>query len=255
MRLVIDLQAAQGGSAERGIGRYSRELALAMAREARGHEVIIALNGAFTNTAEELSDKFATILPRENIRIWYAPRDTAGALHESARRPFAETVRAQFLASLQPDLVHVASFFDGAGDDIISNSARQLMSLPVVGTCYDLIPLLHHSDVFGKSDTPSMHTRWYYRMLQDMSLCEGLLAISESSRNETIDHLSYPADRIFNIRAGIGPEFHPATLSTEARAALLQQYGLQDGFVMFLSADSPNKNEAGLLAAYARLAR
>ncbi|MGF6645851.1 glycosyltransferase [Paraburkholderia sp. GAS82] len=253
MRLVIDLQAAQGDSSVRGIGRYSRELALAMAREARGHEVIIALSGAFMDTAEELSAKFATILPRENIRIWYPPRDTAAVFHESARRPFAETLRAQFLASLQPDLVHVASLFDGASDDVISTSARQLMPLPLVATCYDLIPLLHHTDVFGASETPSPHTRWYYRTVQEMSLCEGLLAISESSRKEAIDYLSYPEDRIFNIRAGIGPEFHPATLSTEGRAALLQQYGLQDGFVMFLSADSPNKNEAGLLAAYARL--
>ena len=253
MRLVIDLQAAQGDSSVRGIGRYSRELALAMARDARGHEVIIALSGAFMDTAEDLSDKFAEILPRENIRIWHQPRDTAAAHHESARRPFAETVRGQFLASLQPDLVHVASFFDGAGDDVISTSARQLVPLPVVATCYDLIPFLRHSDVFGTSETPSLYARWYYRSALEMSLCEGLLAISESSRNEAIDHLSYPADRIFNIRAGIGPEFHPATLSDEERSALLQRYSLQDEFVMFLSADSPNKNEAGLLAAYARL--
>jgi glycosyltransferase involved in cell wall biosynthesis len=253
MRLVIDLQAAQGDSSVRGIGRYSRELALAMAREARGHEVIIALSGSFIDTAEELSDKFATILPRENIRIWYPPRDTAAVFHDTARRPFAETLRAQFLASLQPDLVHVSSLFDGASDDVISTSARHLMALPVVSTCYDLIPLIRHTDVFGTSETPSPHTRWYYRTVQEMSLCEGLLAISDSSRKEAIEHLSYPEERIFNIRAGIGPEFHPATLSTAQRAALLQQYGLQDGFVMFLSADSPNKNEAGLLAAYARL--
>ena len=44
MRLVIDLQGAQGSSHERGIGRYSRELAAAMARAPRGHEVVVALS-------------------------------------------------------------------------------------------------------------------------------------------------------------------------------------------------------------------
>jgi len=253
MRLVIDLQAAQGTSSARGIGRYSRELALAMAREARGHEVVIALTGAFMDTAEDLTSRFSAILPRDNIRVWHPPRDTAPIFHDSVRRSFAETLRAQFLASLQPDLVHVSSFFDGWADDVINVQPRHLHSLPVVATCYDLIPVLHHADVFGSSASPPPYALWYYRALQEMSLCEGLLAISESSRREALDHLAFPPERVFNIRAGIGPEFHPATLSADERSALLQKYGLQDGFVMFLSADSPNKNEAGLLAAYARL--
>lgn len=253
MRLVIDLQAAQGHSSTRGIGRYSRELALAMAREAREHEVIIALSGAFMDTAEELSAQFSAILPRENIRVWHPPRNTAATFYGTARRPFSETLRAQFIASLQPDLVHVSSLFDGAGDDVISTSARQLVSLPIVATCYDLIPLMRHDDVFGSSELPSLHTRWYYRTLQEMTLCDGLLAISESSRNEAIQYLGYPVDRIFNIRTGISAKFSPALLSTTERAALLQRYGLHESFIMFLSADSPTKNEAGLLAAYARL--
>ena len=46
MRLVVDLQACQTGSRTRGIGRYSLALLRAMARENRGHELIVALNGS-----------------------------------------------------------------------------------------------------------------------------------------------------------------------------------------------------------------
>jgi glycosyltransferase involved in cell wall biosynthesis len=253
MRLVIDLQAAQGDSRARGIGRYSRELALAMARDSREHEVIIALSGALMETAEVLAAKFSSFLPRDSIRVWHPPRDMASAAGHTSRRTFAETLRAQFLASLQPDIVHVASLFDGWGDDVINVQPRQLHSLPVVATCYDLIPQIHHDAVFGSSGTPSPHARWYYRSLQEMASCDGLLAISQSSRKEAIDHLAFPPESIFNIRAGIGPEFHPVPVSTVERAALLSRYGLRDSFVMFFAAYSPLKNEEGLLAAYARL--
>ncbi|MGH8783405.1 glycosyltransferase family 4 protein [Paraburkholderia sp.] len=251
MRLVIDLQAAQGSGSDRGIGRYSLELALAMVRNAREHEVIVALNGAYMEKAEDLTSIFSSVLPRNNIRVWYPPRGVVPLLHDAPRLAFAETLRAQFLASLQPDLVHVCSMLED--NDVVGCQPRQLQPLPVVATFYDLIPLLRHADFFGSSKIPSPHARWYYRGIQELASCEGLLAISESSRNEAIDHLAFPSERIFNIRAGIGPQFHPTPLAAGERAALLQRYGLRDSFIMFLAADTPNKNEAGLLAAYARL--
>ncbi|WP_175688788.1 glycosyltransferase family 4 protein [Burkholderia anthina] len=251
MRLVIDLQAAQGSSSARGIGRYSRELALAMVRSAREHEIIVTVSDAYVETAEEVATTFSSVLPRSNVRVWHPPRGAAPLLHEPQRLAFAETMRAQFLASLQPDLVHVCSVFED--DSVVTCQPSRLQRLPVVATFYDLIPLLRHTDFFGPSKLPSPFARWYYRCVQEVTACEGLLAISESSRNEAIDHLGFPADRIFNIRAGIGPQFHPTPLSADERTALLQRYGLRDSFIMFLAADTPNKNEAGLLAAYARL--
>ncbi|MFX1684467.1 glycosyltransferase family 1 protein [Paraburkholderia sp. A2RI-6] len=251
MRLVIDLQAAQGSGSDRGIGRYSRELALAMVRNAREHEVIVALNGAYLEKAEELKEIFSSVMPRDNIRVWHPPRGAAPLRHDAPRLAFAETLRAQFLASLQPDLVHVCSMLED--NDVVSYQPRQLRPLPVVATFYDLIPLLRHVDFFGSSKMPSPDARWYYRGIQELASCEGLMAISESSRNEAIDHLAFPPERIFNIRAGIGPQFHPTPLPVGERTALLQRYGLRDSFIMFLAASNPTKNEEGLLAAYARL--
>ncbi|KGB99037.1 MULTISPECIES: glycosyltransferase family 4 protein [Burkholderia] len=251
MRLVIDLQAAQGSSSVRGIGRYSRELALAMVRSPRQHEIIVTVSAAYIETAEEVLATFSSVLPRSNIQVWNPPRGAAPLLHDAPRLAFAETLRAQFLASLKPDLVHVCSVVED--DNVVTCQPWRLHRLPVVATFYDLIPLLRHTEFFGSSELPSPFARWYYRCVQEISACEGLLAISESSRSEAIDHLGFPSERIFNIRAGIGPQFHPTPLSANERAALLQRYGLRDSFIMFLAADTPNKNEAGLLAAYARL--
>jgi glycosyltransferase involved in cell wall biosynthesis len=252
MRLVIDLQGAQGSSHARGIGRYSRELALAMAREARDHEVIIALNSAFPETAESLTASFSSILPRSQIRCWHSPQGTA-ALQNSPLRAFAETLRAQFLASLRPDLVHVSSMYEGLGDDIVTMLPPQLERLPMVATCYDLIPLIRHKEYFGDADATSPGARWYYRCAQEMSLCEGLLAISDSSRKEAIDHLPYAPERVFNVQAGISEKFRPVRLTPEGKAELLRRYGLRENFILFLGAGDIRKNEAGLIAAYARL--
>jgi glycosyltransferase involved in cell wall biosynthesis len=252
MRLVIDLQGAQGASAERGIGRYSRELALAMAREARGHEVIIALNGALQRTAERLRSEFAAILPPANIRLWYPPAGIS-ELRESPLRPAAEILRAQFLASLAPDLVHVSSLFEGLTDDVVTCSPVSMPRLPLVATCYDLIPLIRRDEYFGPGGALTVGSRWYYRVLQEMSLCDGLLAISESSRGEAIGHLGFPQDRIFDVQAGIHGDFRRAELAGADRERFRTRYGISKPFILFLGAGDIRKNEAGLIAAYARL--
>jgi glycosyltransferase involved in cell wall biosynthesis len=98
MRLVIDLQGAQGASRLRGIGRYSRELALAMARAPQGHEVVLALNASLP--CDELVDAFSPHLPAANIRLWHGPGGT-GAVIDGAHdlRRAAELLRAIELQS------------------------------------------------------------------------------------------------------------------------------------------------------------
>ena len=45
MRIVLDLQACQGSSKHRGIGRYSMALAQAMLRRGGEHDFRVVLNG------------------------------------------------------------------------------------------------------------------------------------------------------------------------------------------------------------------
>jgi glycosyltransferase involved in cell wall biosynthesis len=253
MRLIIDLQGAQGSSHARGIGRYTRELALAMAEAPRGHDVIVALSSVFPETAADLAASFAAHLPRSQIKIWHPPRDTAAVLGETPLRSVAQAMRAHFLAALKPDLVHVTSMFEGLGDDVTSLQPANLKRLPVVATCYDLIPLVRHHEYFGEKGGLSQSAGWYYRCAHEMAMSEGLLAISESSRSEAIRHLSFSPAKVFDIQSGISPDFQPAPLAGADRAEFLRRYGLRGPFILFLGAGDIRKNEAGLIAAYARL--
>jgi len=251
LRLVIDLQGAQGSSRLRGIGRYSRELALAMARAPGPHETVLLLNAALP--FEELRDEFLRIVPPTAIRVWEGLAGTGAVEPASAnRRAAAATLRAEVVADLAPDIVHVASLFEGSTDDVIAQWPAALRRPPTVATCYDLIPLIQQADYLDGAWSGAL-ARWYFRQLHEMSLCEGLLAISESSRQEAIVHLGYPAERVANIRAGVAPGFAPQRLTGEARAAFLRRLGLSEGFILFVGAGDRRKNVGNLIRAFGLL--
>jgi glycosyltransferase involved in cell wall biosynthesis len=256
MRLVIDLQGAQGSSHGRGIGRLSRALALAMVRAPGRHDPVVLLNDAMPETAEQLYEDFAAILPRENIRIWRGLTNipAISGPQSMARRHASELIRAHFISGLKCDLIHVASVVEGAGDDVVSNWPVSLDRLPQVATFYDAIPLILRDQYLRGAWRSSGLATWYMRQLHELQQCEGLLAISESSRNEAIDHLGCDPARVFNMQAGFDAAlFRPVRLGDKAHAEMLARYGLRDSFVLFVGAGDIRKNELGLLKAYAFL--
>ena len=250
MRLVIDLQGAQSDSRNRGIGRYSRALAMAMAEQAGPHEVMLALNGNFRDATEELRDAFAPVLPPSQIRVWHGPgRQTAWQAADHGRRRAAERIRAAFLASLQPDVLLVASAFEGYGDDAVTAFPPDVAPPLTVSICYDLIPL-SRPELYLHS---RLQQDWYYPRLMQLAHNGALLCISQSSCDEILSGLGIEAGAVFNIQAGVGPLFRPAGPGDEPQERLLGRYGLQPGYVLCVGAVEERKNLAGLIRAYALL--
>lgn len=253
MRIVIDLQAAQGESRVRGIGRYSLSLALAMVADAerRGHEVYVVLNGKFPETIEELRISFSGLLPQDRILVFSGLPDTAGVIPDSGWRLRAsELVREEFLAGLKPDVVHVSSLFDGWGDESVVAINSGLSRLPTAVTLYDLIPYVM-SDIYLADPG---YRSFYLRKLESLKRADYLLAISASSRQEAIDGLQISADRIVNISAAIGDQFVPAELSTDTAAQLLSKHGITCPFVLYVPGGfDPRKNLDRLFEAFASL--
>ena len=79
MRIVVDLQGAQSESRFRGIGRYSLGLAEALIREARDHEIWLALSDRFPDSVEPLRARFMNLVPAERIRVFELPGPVAEA--------------------------------------------------------------------------------------------------------------------------------------------------------------------------------
>ncbi|HUX29977.1 MAG TPA: glycosyltransferase [Thiobacillus sp.] len=250
MRIVIDMQAVQAENRNRGIGRYSLSLALAMVRNRGEHEVLIALNGHFPDTIEPIRAAFNGLLPQENIRVWSAvsPMASINTANEW-RRQSAELVREAFLASLRPDVVHVSSLFEGLVDDAVSSVGALSRTIPTAVTLYDLIPYIHRKPYL---ENPAVEA-WYLGKIEHLRHADLWLAISESSRREGIAHLGLPDDRSVNISTDADAHFQPLKISAESEQAMRQKYGLSRPFVMYTGGIDHRKNIDGLIRAFSRL--
>ena len=250
MRIVVDMQGAQAGSRQRGIGRYTLSLAQAIARNRGQHEVVLALNGTFSESIEAIRAAFDDLLPQENIRVWHAPGPVCQQhVGNDWRRRSAELVREAFLASLKPDFILVSSLFEGLSDDVVTSVGTLRREVPTAVILYDLIPLIQRKPYL---ENPVVES-WYEGKLGHLRRADLLLAISESSRQEGIRHLGFPEEACFNISAAADPQFRPVQVEPAQQQEIRRRYGLTRPFVMYTGGIDHRKNIEGLITAYARL--
>jgi glycosyltransferase involved in cell wall biosynthesis len=254
MRIVLDLQGAQTGSRFRGIGHYTLSLAKAIVANRADHEVLIALSGLFPETIEPIRTVFDPILPQDNIRVWFAPGPVAFApdpvvidTGNTLRRQIAERIREAFLASLEPDVVHVSSLFEGFADDAVT-SIGVFAPLSTAVTLYDLFPLTapHPHPTFPE---------YYARKLESFHRANLWLGISQFSCQEAISLLHLEPDKVVNIGGAADSRFKRIDLSDAERRGIIQAYGLEKPFICSVGKPTESrKNVAGLMQAFACLA-
>jgi glycosyltransferase involved in cell wall biosynthesis len=251
MRIVVDLQGAQSsGSRTRGIGRYTMALAQAIVNNRKDHEIILALNGLFPETIDPIRAAFDGLLPQENIRVWHAPGPVS--FHDAEnhwRKGAAEKVREAFLASIRPDIVLISSLFEGHGDDAVTSVGLLSQTIPTAVILYDLIPYINPSPYL---DNPNINA-WYREKIEHLRRCDLWLAISESSRQEGIEHLSLPDMQTVNVSTDADACFQPLSISNEEEASVRAEYGLGKPFVMYTGGIDHRKNIDGLIRAFAKL--
>jgi glycosyltransferase involved in cell wall biosynthesis len=251
MRIVIDMQGAQStGSRDRGIGRYSLSLALAMIRNRGAHEVHIALSNLFPDTIEPICSEFSGLLPRENIRTWDAPASLSKIdAGNDWRREVAECLREAFLASLKPDVILLTSLFEGLVDDAVTSIGKLGNNPPTAMVLYDLIPWIHQKPYL---DNPAVRT-WYEEKIGYLRQAQLWLSISESSRQEGLTHLNLPKDAVVNISTAADAKFCRKDIAEPLARELRSKYGLTRPFLMYTGGIDHRKNIEGLIRAYATI--
>jgi glycosyltransferase involved in cell wall biosynthesis len=252
MKIVLDLQGAQSESSRwRGIGRYSLALAEAIAREAKQHEVWLALSGRYLKSVLMLRDEFANLIPEERIRVFELPGPVAESDPGNGwRMQAAELVREKFLSDLRPDIVHVSTMFEGFQNEVVASVARFMKEVPTAVTLYDFIPLLYPERYLADAVTKGC----YLRRAQSLKRADILLAISESTCREATEFLGIAPERIVIIGAGLEESLRTSgEVTSNARTQIASRYGLQRPFVLYTGAVDPHKNVEGLIAAFALL--
>ncbi len=251
MRIVIDMQGAQTGSRFRGIGRYTVALTKAIIRQRKEHEIILLLNALMPDTAQTTRQAFADDLPPGNILEWTAP----GPVHASdpdnrGREALAQLLRESMIASLKPDLVCIASFFEGYADSAIASIRKLDQTTPVCAIAYDFIPLINPRQYLDHTPAYASH---YRAKVSQMRHADLLLAISESSRSEAIEQLGMAPDRVVNIAAACDPCFRPWPADQAAPEELPPAWGITRPFILYTGGADERKNLPRLIEAFARL--
>jgi glycosyltransferase involved in cell wall biosynthesis len=78
---------------------------------------------------------------------------------------------------------------------------------------------------------------------------DALIAVSESTRSDSMRLLGIPAEKIFATQLGVEPAFHPIR-DAGLREEIRQKYRLPDRFILYVGLVEPRKNLPGLLQAY-----
>ena len=250
MRILLDLQGAQNDSRYRGIGRYSLALARAVIEQAGRHDVWIVLNSRFARSALELRAAFSGLLPDYRIRAFDVPGPVAELAPENWwRTRTAEIIREHALAELQPDVVHVASLFEGLAEDVVTSVGQTGLRIPTLVTLYDMIPFLDPDGYLGGPTARG----WYARKIASAKRADLLLGISKYSADEGRRLLELPPERVLDIGTGVDPIFRPAPPDHAREERLRRFYRLDRPFLLYTGASDPRKNLEGLLRAVALL--
>lgn len=250
MRLCLDLQALQGESAQRGVGRYSDGLASALLRSDRVDPLVL-LNTAIPKYFEEAKQWASARVPADRIKIFCGMDRTMGLIADNAsRRLRSSALYDAFIASLGVDALHTAAPFDGMGDD----TATGAFSLGIetrafrMATLYDLIPFqepeLHLADPRYKT--------WYEARLANLKTYDLLLAISDYTRGIAIE-FGFDPDRVVTISTDTTDVFRPVHLPPEEAQALCRRYGITKPFLMHTGILETRKNVKLLVRSYADL--
>lgn len=254
MRIVIDMQGAQTGSRFRGIGRYTMALAKAMVRHRGNHEVILILNGMFSETLLPIRQAFQGLLPKNQILVWNAQSPVCPAVQENMTRlQIAEAIREDFINGLNPDVLHITSFFEGFSDNAvhsIKKHKKKYSNYRIAVTFYDAIPMLQHKVYL---DPHPKFKNFYCEKIEQIKNADLLLSISESSKREAINYLNFPCEQVCNISAAVDDNFRPSNFSKEEIFRFKEQLGIRDRFIMYSGATDDRKNHIGLISAYAML--
>lgn len=125
---------------------------------------------------------------------------------------------------------------------------------PLLGACPFVITV-HDLSFLRYPQSFRAPNRFYLRLFTRLSAqrAQRVIAVSESTKRDLVQQYGLSRNKVDVIHNGVDPSFHPlpAAQVTAFRAAR----GLPHQFLLFVGTLEPRKNVAGLVEAYARLAK
>ena len=208
MKIIMDLTAVSSEeSRNRGIGRYSLALSQELLK-ITNKKTLLLFNSCYNDTQQELLEEYAKTLPKKNS-IFYTPLSKKGKTFREQipiREQNSQIIKEKIVEQKDVDIYHVFSPFEGLeGDAEVIKESAGLKNIKLVLTVYDLIPLIFKENYLTNPEVKE----FYMQKLSLLYEADKLLAISESTREDIINLLGIPQERVINIGSAIDTEvFH-----------------------------------------------
>ncbi|MBX3062533.1 MAG: glycosyltransferase family 4 protein [Anaerolineae bacterium] len=203
-----------------GSGQYLRQIVPALLQIDSTLKLTLVLPDRMRNAADippHVAVHYVTVQPTGNL---------GKVLFEQRGFPTA-------IAAIKPDIAHVP-YWGGPLDSPV----------PQIVTVHDVIPLSMAEYRSG------FMARLYFSLVTASAKgATHIITDSEFSKQEIIQKIGVPADRVTAIPLAMSPDFHPR-VGAEHDEAVREKYKLPEQYVLYLGGFDVRKNLRSLIAAY-----
>jgi len=119
-----------------------------------------------------------------------------------------------------------------------------------------LLITIHDLSFERYSENFSLKRRLWHIFVNPKKICiraDGIIAVSESSRNDLVDIYRIDPNKIRVIHSGISEKFLVLNRNDEKLVKVKEKYRLPYKFILYLGTIEPRKNIIGILRAYRKL--
>lgn len=252
--VLMDLVAIQSeNSRARGIGRYSEELSQNILKILKDDASII-LNDLYPQNKKEIVDAYKAFILEENIKE-YTILDISNKSFDQKfnyNRLNTFLLTKQFTQDSSIDIVHLHSIFeglDGKADTLYSTNSMNNLKTAI--TLYDLIPLIF-KDIYLVDKNVK---KWYFNKLHLIYEADLLLAISDATKEDAINILGIPQNKVVNISGAIDNEkfYKMDKIEIEKNSSILNKYSITQPFIMYTGGIDFRKNIEASIKAYTKI--
>ena len=236
--VLVDMTALNTPSRERGIGRYVKGLCQALAARDgwAGEEASVSRNWRIAGLTRQRGRARDAV--DESLQFAGDPKVRITSLQYQRHK----LERRLFLGGLArrcgTRLLHLP---DPPGTPL---DMRQ----PRIVTCHDLIPLVLARQYLAP--IPGARTFQWLRDFARYRTARRVIAISEATRRDLIEHVGVAPERIDVVLSGVDHDRFSAHAQTGERERLLERLGFDTPFLLCLGAADARKNLPLLVRAF-----
>jgi len=251
MKIIMELLAIQSeGSRNRGIGRYSEELTKALSALLKNSVIKLCLSDLYPEFDKAIKIYFKNLVNQDHI-IKYQTIDLTNKnfLQRNQYRELNTYLFSLQANKQQSDIIHFHSLFEGMEGKAGAIKSFNFLNIKTVVTLYDLIPLIFKNIYLQTEDVK----RFYFQTLLSFYHADYIVAISEATKEDAINILGIPAEKIINISGSIDKKKFFKRENIAEKEKILSKFSIEKSFIMYTGGIDFRKNIDAGIEAFANL--